>query len=204
MKKVLALVLVMLGVLAFWLLRKPEVEPQPVQDEPRSEEARAEEPRAAAAPTPTQVAPTKTVIPEPEERDWMALTLQHKLTPESLEAWAKKEGITLKRETKGHPASGERLEMSWGQEPVTTAVFDILGEGRYQLSAVRSLYPVGSELKDLKVQMQHVLNRPIDREDARTVVFRADEEGMIVWMAREDDGHIKLAFEYGAHTHEAP
>ncbi|HET9237582.1 MAG TPA: hypothetical protein VFO10_10045 [Oligoflexus sp.] len=204
MKKVMVLALVILGFLAFWLLRKPEAEPQSVQNEPRSEETRAEQPRAAPMPTPTQVAPKETVVPEPVERDWMALTLQHKLTPESLEAWAKKEGLTLKQETKGHPASGERLEMSWGQEPVTTAVFDILGAGRYQLSAVRSLYPPGSELKDLKVQMQHVLSRPIEREDARTVVFRADDEGMIVWMAQEDDGRIKLAFEYGAHPHEAP
>lgn len=205
MKKIIPLVLLALAGLAFWMLQKPKGKSELAQDEPRSEDVQAAMPRAASLPSTPQVIPSETPLPEPgEEKDWMKLTLQHQLTPDTLEAWAKKEGVPLRRETKGHPASGERLEMSWGQEPVTTAVFDILDERRYQLSAVRSLYPAGSELNELKVQMQHVLNRPIERENARTVVFRADEEGMIVWMAREDDGRLKLAFEYGAHTHAAP
>jgi hypothetical protein len=202
MKKIIPLVIVLLTALAFWLQRKPEVKPELTQAQAHSEDAQAVMPRAAEAPSTPKVAPSETPAPETLERDWMTLTLQHQLTPNALEAWAKKEGISLSRETEGHPASGERLELSWGQEPVTTAVFDILDEGRYQLSAVRSLYPAGSDLNDLKVQMQHVLNRPIEREDARSVVFHADANGLIVWMAREDDGRIKLAFEYAAHTHE--
>jgi hypothetical protein len=205
MKKIMLPLIALLAVLAFWIPRKEEADAPPVQEGPRSddaqaEETRAEKPRTAGTPPTPEVAPKETPIPETQERDWMALTLQHQLTPDSLEAWARKEGITLNRETKADPESGERLELSWGQEPLTTAVFDISGEGRYQLSAVRSLYPPGSELNDLKVQMQHALSRPIEREDARAVVFRADNEGLIVWMAREDDGRIKLAFEYGAHT----
>jgi hypothetical protein len=202
MKKIIAFALILLAALAFWMLQKPKAKSELVQDLARSDDAQAVMPRAAPAPSAPQVAPSETPVPETVEKDWMMLTLRHQLTPDSLEAWAKKEGVALSRETKGHPASGERLEMSWGQDPVTTAVFDILDEGRYQLSAVRSLYPAGSELNELKVQMQHVLNRPIEREDARTVVFRADENGLIVWMAREDDGRLKLAWEYGAHTHE--
>lgn len=203
MKKILPLALILLTALVFWKLQKPKVQSERAQEEPRSEDAQAVRPRGTSAPTASPVTPSETPVPETgEDKDWMKLTLQQQLTPDSLEAWAKKEGVSLSRETKGHPASGERLEMSWGQDPVTTAVFDILDEGRYQLSAVRSFYPAGSELNELKIQMQHVLNRPIEREDARSLVFRADENGLIVWMAREDDGRIKLAFEYGAHSHE--
>jgi hypothetical protein len=203
MKKIIPLAIVVLGMLAFLFLKKRDTHeaPLPEDSRPKSSPVTEREPlRAASTPIAT---PTETVVPETVERDWMALTLQHQLTPDSLEAWAKKEGVPISRETKGHPASGERLEMIWGADPVTTASFDILGEGRYQLSAVRSLYPAGSEFNDLKVHMQHAINRPIEREDARSVVFRADEDGLVVWISREDDGRIKLAFEYGAHTHDA-
>ena len=206
MKKFITLALVVLGIFAFLLFRKPKIQDTPVARDPRPEPAPSAEPNpepVQSASTPA-VTPTETATAETVERDWMALTLQHQLTPDTLEAWAKKEGIPITRETKGHPASGERLEMIWGADPVTTASFDILGEGRFQLSAVRSIYPVGTSMSDLKAMLQYIIKQPIEREDNKSAVFKADEQGLLVWFARQDDGRVKVAFEYGAHAPDEP
>lgn len=136
-----------------------------------------------------------------EAKDWVDLTLSHQLTPASIEAWTQQQGLPLDKQIKGHPRSGQRLELSWGTDPFTTAVFDILGDEKYQLSAVRSLYPSGTSFSDLKIMLQDKVKRPIEREDETSVVFTEDEQGLTVWLARNEDGSVKVAYEYGAHTH---
>lgn len=173
---------------------------------PKQEEPRKPDPIAELAPgvRMQESAPVSSSAGAPEVKnkmDWMDLTVSHQLSPEAIEAWSQREDVSLDKQVKGHPRSGQRLELSWGKDPITTAVFDLIGEQKYQLSAVRSLYPRGTNFSDLKIMLQEKIKRPVEREDENSVVFTADERGLTVWLARSEDGSVKVAYEYGAHTH---
>ena len=133
----------------------------------------------------------------------LSLTLSGKLDPQAIEDYAKKSGLTLQRQTHGHPKTGQRLELTWGSEPTTTAVFDVMDQQKFQLSAVRSIYSANFSLSDLKEQLKAAVDRPIDREDENMIVFAADEHGLVVWLAKNEDGTYKLASEFVSPGHES-
>ncbi len=135
------------------------------------------------------------------DKGLLRLTLNHKLDPASLEAYAEGQGLAVHREILGHPRSGQRLVLRIDSIPESIAVFDVLKEGGHQLSAVRANFPRGADMKALKDTLKSAVNRPIDREDERSLVFKSDDEGLVVWLGQNEDGSIKLASEYMSHEH---
>lgn len=132
----------------------------------------------------------------------LQLTLDHKLDPASLETYAAEHGLAVHKEILGHPKSGQRLVLKINSIPESIAVFDVLREGAYQLSAVRANFPRDADLKELKETLKSQVNRPIDREDDRSLVFKGDEQGLVIWLAQNEDGSTKLAAEYVSHEQE--
>lgn len=197
MKKLLGLLLA-LAIVSLFFMGKKRDEQETVREASPSETIATVNP----PPQPEQEASSRDQADDP--RNWLDLALDHQLSPQSIQTWTQQQGITLNQVTKGHPKSGQRRELTWGTNPITTAVFDILGDQKYQLSAVRSLYPAETQWDDLKSMLQSKVKRPIEREDEKSLVFREDEQGLVVWLARQEDGQIKLALEYGAHSHGSP
>jgi len=142
--------------------------------------------------------------PESIDPGFLELTLNSQLDPRAIEEFTKARGLKLGREINGHPKSGQRLELTWGTSPQTTAVFDIMGSEKYVLSSVRSLYPAGSSLADLKAMLKAKVQRPVEHEDENSLIFASDDQGLTVWLALSEDESIKVASEYGAHSHAAP
>lgn len=130
--------------------------------------------------------------------DLLQLILSHSLNPDSLEAYARDRGFALDRSVLGQARSGQRLVIKVGSVPESTVVFDILANGSYQLSAVRSTFSADIPLADLKTLLKNRLQLPVDREDAKSLVFKNDQDGLVVWLAENDDGSIKMASEYAA------
>ena len=122
-------------------------------------------------------------------------SLQGTLPVVELESLLKKSGQALAKQVKGHPKSGQRLELQWSSNPELKAVYDILGEDRYQFHSLRLEYPANRSWDALKSELKGLAPTDIGHEDKQSIVWKSNEEDISLWAARSEDGGLRVTAE---------
>ncbi len=124
------------------------------------------------------------------------------ITLESLEAFAKARGMTLDKATKGHPKTGQRLEVTLATPHSLQIVFDLKANGQAIFQAARMQFPKDSDLNALKEDVKALHTEAIASESDESLIFADNPQGQTLWVGRVDEGRIQMALEFNIHPHE--
>ncbi len=128
--------------------------------------------------------------------------VSQELTLEGLEAFAKAKGFPLDKATKGHPKTGQRLEVTLATPYAIQIVFDLKTNGQPVFQAARMQFPTDSDLNALKEDVKAYHPEAIASESDEKLIFADNQKGETLWVGRVDDGRVQMALELNIHPHD--
>lgn len=205
MKKwVMSAGIVLIGIAAYVLTHRPHVQ----RPEPKAMDRDDNEVATESLSSRTEVIITSDSKHKPEPgayREAIALftdVLSQEMTLENLERLAAERKLALEKANKGHPRSGQRLEVSFAAPFPVQVVYDINAEGQKVFQAARMVFPQESNLNTLKQEVKTQVHEAIASESPESLIFVDNPQGQTLWLGRTDKGRIQLALELNVHPHE--